>query len=457
MPANSLVEMDRDHLVHSVSPLRAHEARGVTVLQSGRGAFLTDGEGHTLLDGFSGLWCVNAGYGQESVVRAAAEQMMRLPYATTYFHYGSEPAIRLAGRLAELAPGDLDHVFFTLGGSDAVDTTLRLIRYYWTARGEPDRTHIVSLERGYHGSSSAGAGVTALPAFHRGFGLPVATQHYIPSPDPYRHPGEDAAAIIAASVAALRAVAAAAPVAAFFCEPIQGSGGVLVPPDGWLHAMREACRALGILFVADEVITGFGRTGPMFACEHEAVVPDFMTVAKGLTSGYCPMGAVLIADPVYQVLADAQGGTAPLGHGLTYSAHPVSAAVGLEVLRLYTEEGLVENGQRMGALLQAGLRSRFAGHPLVGDVRGRGMLAALELVSDKAARTPLPAALGLAETLARDGYRNGLIFRAFADGVIGLAPPLCCTTDDIALLIDRLAATLDQAVALPEVRRALAA
>ena len=457
MLANSLQEMDRDHLVHSVTAPRVHERHGVTVLQSGKGAYLTDAEGQTVLDGFSGLWCVNAGYGQESVVRAATEQMMRLPYATTYFHYGSEPAIRLAGRLAELAPGDLNHVFFSLGGSDAVDTVLRLIRYYWTARGQPERVHIVSLEKGYHGSSSSGASVTALPTYHRGFGLPVATQHYIPSPSPYRHAETGDEAIIASSIAALRAIAAASPVGAFFCEPIQGSGGVLVPPDGWLRAMREECRALGILFVADEVITGFGRTGPLFACEHEGVVPDFMTTAKGLTSGYAPMGAVLIADGVYQVLADAQGGTAPLGHGYTYSAHPVSAAVGLEVLRLYTEEGLLENGQRMGALLQAELRSRFGGHPLVGDVRGRGMLAGIELVADKATKAPIPAETGIADILARDGYRNRLVFRAFADGVIGLAPPLVCTEDDIALLLERLAATLDQALAVPGLRRALAA
>jgi adenosylmethionine-8-amino-7-oxononanoate aminotransferase len=453
MVANSLVEMDRDHLVHSVLPPRLHEKRGVTVLQSGKGAYLTDIEGNTLLDGFSGLWCVNVGYGHESIVRVAAEQMMRLPYATSYFHYGSEPAIRLAGRLAELAPGDLDHVFFTLGGSDAVDTTLRLIRYYWNARGQPQRAHIVSLERGYHGSSSSGASVTALPVFHRGFGIPVATQHYIASPDPYRHVEKTAEAIIASSLAELQALACAHPgeIAAFFCEPIQGSGGVLVPPDGWLHAMREACSALGILFVVDEVITGFGRTGPMFACEHEGVVPDFMTVAKGLTSGYCPMGAVLIADPVYQVIADAEGGTAPLGHGLTYSAHPVSAAVGLEVLRLYTEEGILENGQKMGALFQAELRRRFTDHPLVGDIRGRGMLAALELVSDKATKAPIAPEIGIGPFLAAEGYRRGLIFRAFNDGVIGFAPPLCCTEDDIAVLIERLAGTLDAAIAAASV------
>jgi adenosylmethionine-8-amino-7-oxononanoate aminotransferase len=450
MRSNSLQEMDRDHLVHSVLPPRLHERQGVTVLESGKGAYLTDTQGRTVLDGFSGLWCVNAGYGQESVVRAATEQMLRLPYATTYFHYGSEPAIRLAGRLAELAPGDLDHVFFTLGGSDAVDSTLRFIRIYWESLGKPGRRHIVSLERGYHGSSSSGAAVTALPVFHRGVGA-VPTQHYIASPDPYRHAATDGAAIIAASLAELRALVERLPdqVAAFFCEPIQGSGGVLVPPDGWLRAMREECRAHGILFVADEVITGFGRTGPLFACEHEGVVPDFMTLAKGLTSGYVPMGAVMIADPVYRVIADANGGTTPLGHGLTYSAHPVSAAVGLEVLRLYTEEGILDNGARMGALLQSGLRQRFGAHPLVGDIRGRGMLAALELVSDKARKTPFPAHAGLADALTAQGWNNRLVFRAFADGVIGLAPPLCCTEDDIETLLNRLGATLDAVLDLP--------
>jgi adenosylmethionine-8-amino-7-oxononanoate aminotransferase len=449
MLANSLIEMDRDHLVHSVLPPRLHERRGVNVLQSGKGAYLTDMQGHTLLDGFSGLWCVNAGYGQESIVRAAAEQMLRLPYATTYFHYGSEPAIRLAGRLAELAPPGLEHVFFTLGGSDAVDSTLRFIKNYWAARGEPGRRHIVSLEKGYHGSSNSGASVTALPVFHRGLD-PAPTQHYIPSPDPYRSLHQGAEAIIAASIQSLRdVVASVAPyqVAAFFCEPIQGSGGVLVPPDGWLRAMREECRSQGILFVADEVITGFGRTGPMFACEHDGISPDFMTLAKGLTSGYVPMGAVMMADSVYQVIADADGGGVPLGHGLTYSAHPVSAAVGLEALRLYTDEGLLENGQRMGALLQSELRSRFTDHKLVGDVRGRGMLAALELVADKDAKTPIPAALGVSDLLTQAGYGAGLIFRAFADGVIGLAPPLCCTEDDIGLLLDRLQTTLDGAAA----------
>lgn len=460
MIPNSLVELDRAHLLHpSVAP-RLHERQGVSVLASGKGAYLTDMGGRQLLDGFAGLWCVNAGYGIESVVRAAAEQMLKLPYATGYFSYGSEPAIRLAARLAELAPPGLTRSFFTLGGSDAVDSALRLIAFYWHARGQPQRRHIVSLTGGYHGSSSHGASVTALAAFHRGIDFAEGTRHRLTNPSPYRHPEKGSAAIVAASVAELRALVArlgADQVAAMFCEPIQGSGGVLVPPDGWMRAMRDTCRELDILFVADEVITGFGRTGPMFACEHEGVSPDLMTVAKGLTSGYVPMGAVMLSDAVYDAIADAGDGTVPLGHGLTYSGHPVSAAVALEVIRIYTEEGVLENGQRAGALLQAGLHDRFDTHPLVGDVRGRGMLAAVELVGDKASKAKLPAALGVADRLAALGTRNGLIFRAFADGTIGLAPPLCCTEGDIARLLDRLQATLAGLMNETDLRLALAA
>lgn len=335
MLANSLVELDRRHLVHPLSSFRGHEARGVRVMRSAQGARVTDNEGHELIDGFAGLWCVNAGYGQESVVEAAAAQMRELPYATGYFNLGAEAPIRLAAELAERAPGDLDHVYFSLGGSDAVDSAVRFIRYYWHAQGKPERDQFISVAQGFHGSTSAGAGLTALPVFHEGFGVPYDWQHKIPSHYAYRNPvGSDEAGIIAASTAALRAKAeelGPERVAAFFVEPIQGSGGVLVPPKGWIKAMREVCTELGILFVADEVITGFGRTGPLFASEEEGIVPDLMTVAKGLTSGYAPMGAVFMRDHVYQTIAEGAGQKL-IGHGFTYSGHPVSAAVGLEVL-----------------------------------------------------------------------------------------------------------------------------
>ena len=456
----ALDAIDRAHLIHPVSPWRVHEQRGPTVLSSGKGAWLTDGNGRQLLDAFAGLWCVNVGYGQESVVQAAAEQMRRLPYATGYFHFSSEPAIRLAQKLVQITPASLTRVYLTLGGSEAVDAAVRFIVQYYNAIGRPSKKQFISLERGYHGSSSTGAGLTALPAFHRGFDLPLPTQHYIPSPYAYRHEhGADPQALIASSVAALRAKVAelgADNVAAFFCEPIQGSGGVIVPPKGWLKAMRDAARELDILFVVDEVITGFGRTGPMFACEAEGVEPDLMTMAKGLTAGYVPMGATMMSEKVYAGIADGAPEGASVGHGATYSAHPVGAAVALEVLRLYEEGGILANGQRGAAHFAAGLEALRA-HPLVGDARHRGLLGALELVSDKASKRRFDAALGLSDRIFAAGYRNGLVFRSFGDHILGFAPALTFTEDEFAQLFTRLKRTLDEVLDAPDVRAALAA
>ncbi|QCP51342.1 aspartate aminotransferase family protein [Trinickia violacea] len=459
MPTSALIESDRKYLIHPVASLRAHEARGVTILESGRGAWLTDIDGHELLDAFSGLWCVNTGYGHESIVRVATEQMRRLPYATGYFHFGSEPAIKLAEQVIDKAPKSLRHIYFTLGGSDAVDAAVRYITNYYNATGRPQKKQFIALERGYHGSSSVGAGLTALPVFHHNFDLPLPHQHHIPSPYAYRSEvGDDPRALIAQSVAALREkVAALGPerVAAFFCEPIQGSGGVIVPPQGWLKAMRETCRELGILFVADEVITGFGRTGPLFACEGEGVEPDLMTVAKGLTAGYAPMGAVLMSDEVYAGIADGAGTSSAVGHGQTYSAHPVSAAIGLEVMRLYHEGGLLANGAAQAPRFEAGLRDLLA-HPLVGDARSRGLLGALELVADKATKRRFDPALNLNERIASTAYRNGLIFRAFNDNILGFAPALCYTSEEFDVLFERLKKTLDTVLDAPDVRAALA-
>ena len=455
----SLVALDRAHLVHPVANWRGHEQRGATVLRSGKGAWLRDAEGRELLDAFAGLWCVNIGYGHESVVEAAARQMRELPYATGYFSYASEPAIRLAAKLVEIAPAGLNHVYLTLGGSEAVDAAVRLIVQYYNSTGRPKKKQFIALERGYHGSSSTGAGLTALPAFHRGFDLPRPEQHYIPSPYPYRSPvGADPQAVIAASLAALREkvkTLGAENVAAFFCEPIQGSGGVIVPPAGWLKAMREACREIDILFVADEVITGFGRTGPMFACEAEGVSPDLMTVAKGLTSGYAPMGALLMSERVYAGIADGTPAGALVGHGATYSAHPVSAAVALEVIRLYEEGGILANGQRVAPQFEAGLRSMLR-HPLVGDARSRGLLGALELVSDKYTKASFDPTLKLPDRIAKAAYENGLIFRAFGDNILGFAPALCFTPSEFEQMFERLNRTLDTVLDQPEVRRALA-
>ena len=459
MDKRTLVDLDRQHLIHPVTNPHAHERRGVTILESGKGAWLRDIDGRELLDAFSGLWCVNVGYGHESIVEAAAAQMRKLPYATGYFDFGSEPAIRLAAKLTEIAPRSLQHVYFTLGGSDAIDSALRLITNYFNSIGKPQKKHCISIQRGYHGSSSVGAGLTAIPAFHANFDLPLPTQHRIPSPYPYRNPvASHPQAIIDASVKALRdkvTELGAERVAAFFCEPIQGSGGVIVPPVGWLKAMREACRELGILFVADEVITGFGRTGPLFACEAEGVEPDMMTIAKGLTAGYAPMGALLLSDAIYQGIADGAAPGAPVGNGHTYSAHPVSAAIALEVLRLYDEGGILANGQARAPRFEAGLRALLE-HPLVGDARSRGLLGAIELVADKTTKRAFDPALGLADRVADISYRNGLVFRCFGDNILGFAPALCYTEGELDLMFERLRKILGEILQLREVREAMA-
>ncbi|SBS26212.1 Omega-amino acid--pyruvate aminotransferase [Marinomonas spartinae] len=457
MNDESLVALDRQHLIHPVINYHAHEKRGVTILESGQGAYLTDSQGNVLLDAFSGLWCVNTGYGQNSVVQAGEAQMRKLPYATGYFHFGSEPAIKLAAKLVEITPVSLQHVYFTMGGSDAVDSAIRFIVNYYNSTGQPKKKHFISIERGYHGSSSQGSGLTALPAFHRHFDVPLPNQHRIPCPYAYRSSQDTSPeGIIAESVAALKSKVeelGVDNVAAFFCEPVIGSGGVIVPPKGWLKALQNCCNELGILFVVDEVITGFGRTGTMFACDAEDATPDLMTMAKGLTAGYAPMGAVMMSDAVYQGLADGCGPDAPVGHGYTYSAHPVSAAIALEVIRLY-EEGLLANGQAVARHFEAGLMAMLD-HPLVGDARSRGLLGALELVANKNSKARFDPALKLSERIATAAYKNGLIFRAFTDNVLGFAPALCYTKEDFDILFERLKRTLDEVLEQPDVRLAL--
>lgn len=454
----SLVDIDRAHLIHPVSSFREHEALGPKILASGKGMWLTDINGHELLDAFAGLWCVNAGYGQESIAAAAFDQMRKLPYGSGYFRFTNEPAIRLAGKLVDLAPAGLDHVFFTLGGSDAIDSSYRYIIQYFNAIGKPSKKHIISQERGFHGSSAVGAGITGLPVFHRNFDLPHPWQHHIPPPYGYRSDAANDAELIAGSVANLRAkveeVGGPDHVAAFYCEAVQGSGGVIVPPHGWLTAIRSTCTELGILLVVDEVITAFGRTGPMFACEHEGVSPDVMTLAKGLTSGYAPMGAVLMSDPIYQGIADGAPGGIPIANGFTYSGHPVSAAVALETLRLYTEGGILANGQKVAARFAAGL-NEIADHPLVGDTRGKGLLGAIELVSDKASKARFDPSLKISHRLDEIAYRRGVIFRAFSDDMIGLAPALCCTNEEMDLIFTRIRETLDELLGVPDIRKAV--
>lgn len=455
---SQLIDLDRNHLIHPVTNFHAHEKKGVTILESGQGVWLRDMNGNQLIDAFSGLWCVNVGYGQESIARAAAEQMSKLPYATGYFSFGSEPAIRLAARLVELTPPSLQHVYFTQGGSDAVDSAVRYITHYYNSLNQLNKKQFIALERGYHGSSALGAGLTGLPAFHGGFDVPKTNQHHIPCPYPYRSKvGNDPQAVINESLIALRTKVhelGADNVAAFFCEPVIGSGGVIVPPKGWLKAMQMACHELNILFVVDEVITGFGRTGPLFACEAEGVEPDLMTCAKGLTAGYAPMGAVLLSEKIYAGIANGKYKDALVGHGQTYSAHPVSAAVGLEVLRLYTEGGLLANSHAVAPHFEQSLQ-KLRDHPLVGDARQRGLLGALELVADKSTKQRFDPSLQLSERINKIAYQNGVIFRTFGDNILGFAPALCYTIEEFDILFERLTKTLDTVLNEADVLKAV--
>lgn len=442
---SSIQEKDQ-HWVHPVTALMDHQAKGVCAWKRADRIHLTDVNGHRVQDAFSGLWCVNAGYGQPTIVEAARKQLEVLPYATGYFGFGSEPAIELAYRLAKLAPAGLNHVIFGQGGSDAVDTAIRTVSYYFNAIGRPEKKHFIAVQRGYHGSSAMGSGLTALPVFHRYFDVPTPTQHHIEAPYTYRHSaGPDEAAVLQATVAALESKVQEIgedKVAAFICEPIIGSGGVVVPPAGYLKAMRATCDKLGILLIVDEVITGFGRTGPMFACEHEGVSPDLMTLAKGLTSGYAPMGATIISDKIYAAIAEAGAGGIPFGHGQTYAGHPVSAAIANATLDLY-ENGLLQNGTEVGAYFQTRLQS-LENLSLVGQVRGQGMLAGVELIADKNTKAKPDPSLKLGQKILAHAFAEGLVFRAFADDILGFAPSLNYTKVDVDNLIDILTFSIEK-------------
>jgi len=436
-----LLETDRRHWIHPVAPLMQHEERGAHIWASADGIHLTDMNGKKFQDAFSGLWCVNVGYGQKTVVAAAQEQMSKLPYATGYFHFASEPAIRLAGRLVELAPKGLTRVIFGQSGSDAVDTAIRTVRYYFNAIGKPSKKNFIALQRGYHGSTAVGSGLTALPVFHRYFDVPTPEQHHIAVPYPYRHPdGPDEAAVLNSTVKALEVKVAelgADNVAAFICEPILGSGGVVIPPKGFLKAIREACDRLGILMIVDEVITGFGRTGPMFASGGEGVTPDLMTMAKGLTAGYAAMSATMVKEEIYQAIAKAGADGTPFGHGSTYAGHPVSAAVANAVLDLYLQGGLLENGQKVGRYFEKRLKE-LEDLPCVGEVRVRGLLGAVELVTDKATKAKPDPKQRVGQRILEAALERGLVFRAFGDDILGFAPSLNYTEADVDVLVSRL-------------------
>ena len=436
--------LDSAHYLHPFTDHKGLAAKGTRVVTHAEGIWLHDSEGNTLLDGMSGLWCVALGYGRRELADAAHRQMLELPYYNSFFQAAHPPAIELARVLAELTPPQFRHVFFTGSGSEANDTLVRIVRRYWALRGEPQRDVIISRWNGYHGSTMAGASLGGMKAMHAQGGLPIPGIVHIGQPywfecggelDP-REFGLRAAQELEAKILEL----GPSRVAAFIGEPVQGAGGVIIPPESYWPEIQRIVDRYGILFASDEVICGFGRTGRWFGCEHYGTRPDFMTLAKAITSGYQPLGALMVADRVAEVLIE-QGGE--LAHGFTYSGHPVACAVALENLRLLRAERVVERVHDELAPYWAGRWRELGAHPLVGEARSLGLFGAIELVPRKPARDFFPERGTVGLRCREICLRNGLVMRAVWDTMI-VAPPLVITRAEIDLLVSRVVQTLDQ-------------
>lgn len=417
-------------------------AQGTHVIVSGRGVFLQDAQGRQLLDGLAGLWCVNVGYGRAEINDAVAAQMRQLAYYPSFFNSTTEPAIRLAARLASLAPPRVQHTIFCNSGSEANESALKIIRGYWKLRGQPQRTKILSREFSYHGVTLATTSMTGLPSCSAPFDLPLPGFLHVPAPHAYAADREsDPVAYgkwCVEETARVIEREGADTIAAMFVEPVQGAGGVIPPPAGYLAALRALCREHGILFVADEVITAFGRVGDWFASNLWDLDPDLISLAKGLTSGYLPLGATMVSDEIADVLLH----HGYFAHGFTYSGHPTTCAAALANLDIIENDGLIPRVRtNLGPYFQEKLRA-FAGHPAVGEVRGTGLIGALELVprGGKAALTPTMM-LGIkAAALAR---QEGVIVRGIRD-IVAVAPPLTITREETDQLFDAVGKALDR-------------
>ena len=429
-------ELDARHHLHPFTDQAALAAKGVRVIARAEGCWLWDSEGNRLLDGMAGLWCVNVGYGRAELVEAARRQMATLPFYNTFFQCTTAPAVELAARLAAIAPAGLSRVFFANSGSEANDSVVKLVRYFWKLKGQPNKQTMIGRTYGYHGVTLAAASLSGLPNMHPQFDLPLPGFVHVPAPYWYAEGGdltpeqygERAAEALEQKILELGAET----VGAFIGEPVQGAGGVIIPPAGYCAEIQRICRQYDVLLVADEVICGFGRTGRWFGSERFGIEPDIMTIAKGLSSGYVPIAAVLLGPRVGDALATAGEEWA---HGFTYSGHPVAAAVALENLRIIEADGLHERaGGSLGDYFAEALAG-LADYPLVGEARSCGLLGALELVEDKRTRRYFPPARKVGLTCREHCIASGLVMRAVRDVMI-LAPPLIITEaeiDEIAL------------------------
>jgi L-2,4-diaminobutyrate transaminase len=442
--SNELTAWDRDHFFHPSTHMADH-ARGDTpnrIVTGGEGVYITDRDGRRSLDAFAGLYCVNVGYGRREIADAIAEQAGKLAYYHAYVGHGSEPSITLAKMIIDRAPAGMSRVFFGLSGSDANETNIKLVWYYNNVLGRPEKKKIVSRWRGYHGSGVMTGSLTGLAAFHNAFDLPRAPILHTEAPCYFRRADrnmseEEFSQHCADRLEELIRAEGPDTVAAFIGEPVLGTGGIVPPPAGYWEKIQPVLAKHDILLIADEVVTGFGRLGTMFGSDHYGIRPDLITIAKGLTSAYAPLSGTIVSDKVWKVLEKGSDMLGPIGHGWTYSSHPLCAAAGVANLELIDSLGLVSNARETGAYFRRAMAEAMSGQRIVGEVRGEGMLAAVEVVADRDDAVLFDPALKVGARLSAAMLRRGVISRAMPQGdILGFAPPLCLTREEADVVVD---------------------
>ena len=443
--------IDADTILHPATNADTLVETGSTIIESGNGIYLTDADGHELIDGVAGLWCVNAGYGRSELADAMQRAAMNLGYYHSFAGMSNLPQIQLAERLLEIGPAGMSKVFYGSGGSDANDTVLKLIRYINNVRGRPEKKKIIARWQAYHGTSLATAGLTGLPSFHRDFDLPISGTLHTGSPDYFRYgeEGETEEAFSARRAAELEAlIQEEGPdtIAAFIAEPVLGAGGVVPPPAGYFQAIEEVLNRHDILLIIDEVVCGYGRVGSWFASQHFNINPAMVTTAKALTSGYFPMSATFINEEVWELVREGSRKHGNFSHGYTYAGHPVGAAVALANLEVLDKEKLVDNAATVGKYFRQQLEELFRDHPRVGEVRGEGLLQAVQLVEDLESRRYFEP--GKAKAVSQQAYKEGLIVRPLPTvDALAFSPPLILTNSDVDTIVDRLETAINKTLA----------
>ncbi len=445
---NSAEARDIAYHIHGQTDLKAHEERGPKIISKGDGVHVYDADGKEFIEGLAGLWCVSLGFNEPRLIEAATRQLKELPYYHTFAHKTAPPVIDLAEKLIGIAPNNLGKAIFQNSGSEAVDTAMKFIWYYHNAIGKPDKKKIIARVNAYHGTGIASASLTGLARMHAAFDLPITDRVLRADCPHYYKFGENGeteaefATRCAENLEQLILDQGPDTIAAFFAEPIMGAGGVIVPATGYFEKVQTVLKKYNILMVADEVICGFGRTGSMWGSQTFNIKPDLLTCAKALSSSYLPISAVLISNELYEAVRDKSGELGSFSHGYTYSGHPVSAAVALETLKIYEERNIVGHVQQVGPVMQSALRN-FGNHPLVGEVRGVGLLAGVEVMADGPNRIPFDPGAKVGPKLMAICEENGLLVRAMGDS-IGFCPPLIIDEATIAEMIDRFSQSLDQ-------------